>query len=207
VALDSCGNPAIESSLARTILLEVQAQDYFHNTLSWSPYIDWGWAPPQQYRIMRSIDGIPEAFPIDPQYPLDTSYLDDVSGFGASAGRFSYTIEALQGPGNPDFRDTVRSNTVEVRQQTAVFIPNAFTPQGANPVFKPVLLFHDIADYQMSIYNRWGQRIFHTSHPNLPWDGTLNNKPVPAGTYVCLLRVRRSDNSLVERRTMVNVIY
>lgn len=207
VALDSCGNPAIESSLARTILLEVQAQDYFHNTLSWSPYIDWGWAPPQQYRILRSIDGIPEAFPIDPQYPLDTSYLDDVSGFGASAGRFSYTIEALQGPGNPDFRDTVRSNTVEVRQQTAVFIPNAFTPQGANPVFKPVLLFHDIADYQMSIYNRWGQQIFHTNDPNLPWDGTLNNKPVPAGTYVCLLRVRRSDNSLVERRTMVNVIY
>jgi len=53
-----------------------------------------------------------------------------------------------------------------------VYIPNSFTPDGdgINDLFRPVAEC-DFGYYELSIFNRWGQRIFQTSDPNIPWRG------------------------------------
>ena len=52
-----------------------------------------------------------------------------------------------------------------------LYIPNAFTPtnDGLNEGFKPTGL--GVKSYQMSIYNRWGEKIFVTTENQTSWDG------------------------------------
>jgi hypothetical protein len=207
VAVDSCGLDSWESEISQTIYLSAEAGDDFRNYLIWNDYQLWSWAPVQEYQIYRWSDGsgLPEM--VGSTYFGSTTYEDDVSSLGQGHGQFSYRIEALQAPGLPDFRDTARSNTASVRQETSLFIPNAFTPQGLNPVFRPFPLFIGTKDYTFSIFNRWGQEIFHTSSPDQGWDGRHKGKLVPGGVYVCLIRFRRSDGVLVEKAGHVNVVY
>jgi len=37
--------------------------------------------------------------------------------------------------------------------------------------------------YQLQIFDRWGTLIFVSGDPELNWDGTLNGKKCPIGTY------------------------
>lgn len=63
-------------------------------------------------------------------------------------------------------------------------MPNAFTPNhdGLNDIFRVKYPFPANA-FAMSVYNRWGQKIFETTTMENGWDGTWNGEPQPAGTY------------------------
>lgn len=65
--------------------------------------------------------------------------------------------------------------------------PSAFNPNSAIPVnqkFRPLGTVSGLADYSLSIFNRWGQLIFETNDPGEGWDGTYKGEAVPMGTYV-----------------------
>jgi gliding motility-associated-like protein len=67
-----------------------------------------------------------------------------------------------------------------------LFMPNAFSPgnkDGVNDVFKPEVN-NRIEDYELRIYNRWGEMIFITNDVNEGWDGTINGKPCQVDVYV-----------------------
>lgn len=67
------------------------------------------------------------------------------------------------------------------------FIPNAFTPDGnnRNEVFKPIVAGAN--EYQLLIYNRWGEKVFETSDKNKGWDGNYNGNPCQNGVYLYLI--------------------
>ncbi len=71
-----------------------------------------------------------------------------------------------------------------------VHIPNAFTPTGddLNEGFKPVTRFVLSCDF--SIYNRWGEKIFHTTDVNGTWDGTYRGQPCPQDVYYYVYQYR-----------------
>jgi gliding motility-associated-like protein len=74
-------------------------------------------------------------------------------------------------------------------------IPNAFSPNGdgINDVFRIVnITNHQIKE--LSIYNRYGQRVFYGHHPESGWDGTLKGKPCDVGIYYYLLRYSMPDS-------------
>lgn len=54
-----------------------------------------------------------------------------------------------------------------------LYVPNSFTPNGdgVNDVFVPVLIGADVADYQLLIFNRWGEIIFETTQAGEGWSG------------------------------------
>ena len=39
----------------------------------------------------------------------------------------------------------------------------------------------------MSVYNRWGSRLFFTDNTNENWDGGGNDKMTPVGTYYYII--------------------
>jgi gliding motility-associated-like protein len=89
----------------------------------------------------------------------------------------------------------VDSLHVDLKNCEALLVfPNAFTPNhdGLNDVFHLKYPGH-AADYNLQIFNRWGQKIFETSDTSAGWDGTYNSQLQPEGTYVWILRY--SDNS------------
>ncbi len=65
-----------------------------------------------------------------------------------------------------------------------LFVPNAFTPDGdgLNDSFNAEV--HNVIDYQMLIYNRWGQLIYESNSIENDWDGTFNGNPVQIDVYV-----------------------
>lgn len=72
-----------------------------------------------------------------------------------------------------------------------VNIPNVFTPNGdhINDVFRPVGGCKFL-DFNMQIFNRWGQQVFSTTEPENGWDGTNNGRPAASDLYAFLLNYR-----------------
>ena len=66
-----------------------------------------------------------------------------------------------------------------------VYIPNAFTPTGdlLNDSFQPSSTCSYI-EYDMKIYNRWGELVFQSNDANTFWDGTHNGEESATGVYV-----------------------
>lgn len=64
------------------------------------------------------------------------------------------------------------------------WIPNAFSPDrsGSNEVFKPEGV--ELLQYEMIIFDRWGEVLFRTNDWLAGWNGYYNNERAPTGTYV-----------------------
>ena len=65
-----------------------------------------------------------------------------------------------------------------------VYVPNIFTPNddGVNEVWKPVMTEYSTEGYRLSVFDRWGQRIFHTTDTETGWDGRTNGNAVAPNT-------------------------
>jgi gliding motility-associated-like protein len=70
--------------------------------------------------------------------------------------------------------DTMRQ-TVIVHQEFILDVPNAFSPNqnGINETWKPVGT--GIANYELKVFDRWGQLVFHTTNFDESWNGRYMN--------------------------------
>ncbi|MBK9460265.1 MAG: gliding motility-associated C-terminal domain-containing protein [Sphingobacteriales bacterium] len=75
---------------------------------------------------------------------------------------------------------------IAVMYNNAIIIPSAFSPNNdlQNDTFG--ILGHNIAQYELMIYNRWGNKVFSYSgtNTNQYWDGTINGIECEVGVYV-----------------------
>ncbi|MBR3412309.1 MAG: gliding motility-associated C-terminal domain-containing protein [Bacteroidales bacterium] len=72
------------------------------------------------------------------------------------------------------------------RQRETLWIPNIFTPElTENNEFKAVGV--GISEFEMSIFHRWGEQVFHSHDINQSWDGTRDGVKCPSGVYVYLI--------------------
>ena len=77
--------------------------------------------------------------------------------------------------------DTVIVNT----DLCDLWFPNAFTPNGdgLNDFARVTGFLEYYTDFSLSIYNRFGERVFYTQDIHAGWDGVYNNVPQDLGTY------------------------
>lgn len=99
----------------------------------------------------------------------------------------TYSVIATNACGT--FTDSVKIKMEDCNCKS--FIPNAFSPNGdqQNDVFK-VNTICTVTDFSMSIYNRYGQRIFQTNNPDKGWDGTYRSQPSDVGTYFFYIKFK-----------------
>lgn len=83
----------------------------------------------------------------------------------------------------------VAYDSVAVKIVTAIYVPNAFTPNGdrVNDVWR-IPALQSYPDAVVVIYNRYGQKIFESKGYHLPWDGTFKGSKQPMGSYVYLIK-------------------
>jgi gliding motility-associated-like protein len=63
-------------------------------------------------------------------------------------------------------------------------IPNIFSPNGDGVHDQWIIPYLDTyPGCTVDIFNRYGQLVFHSVGYTKPWDGTINGKPAPVGTY------------------------
>ena len=80
-------------------------------------------------------------------------------------------------------------NTIYVIPEYAIYVPNAFTPNnndGLNQTFIPKGVGLDPDNFEMQIFDRWGNMVFKTTDINKGWDGKANGgeKIAQMDTYV-----------------------
>jgi len=85
-------------------------------------------------------------------------------------------------------------NNIKVLKSCYIAVPNAFTPNGdgLNDFLYPVNAYK-ADDLEFSVYNRLGQRVFHTTDWTKKWDGTINGNPQDTGVYVWMLKYTNRD--------------
>lgn len=83
--------------------------------------------------------------------------------------------------------------TISVDEELVYFIPNAFTPDGDayNQYFKPIFTTgFDPYDYNLKIFNRWGEVIWESNDATVGWDGTFGGRLVQSGTYTWVIEFK-----------------
>lgn len=209
VVVDSCGNFGLVSNEANTILLQVTTDQTTEiNYLNWSPYTEFDGSV-LQYHIYRAIDGVYSSTELGAVTADHRFYVDDVSQFEAYTGRFCYKVIAQEGFNNQyGFTEASVSNEVCAVIEPLVYIPNAFTPGGVNPIFRPILSFTDVNQFEMTILDRWGQRVFSTKDVTEGWNGEnqSNNQLVEVGCYNYVVHIVDGNNQDLMYRGFVTVV-
>jgi gliding motility-associated-like protein len=89
------------------------------------------------------------------------------------------------------------SITVIVNKNYYLYIPTAFTPDNNsnNDIYK---VSTNLTGYfKMSLYNRYGQKVYETNDPNQGWDGNLKGAKQPVGGYTYIVEY---DSNFTERQ-------
>lgn len=69
-----------------------------------------------------------------------------------------------------------------------IYAPNTFTPDGDefNNTFNAYFGL-EVSEWELKIYNRWGELLFVSNDPQYGWDGSYNGQLVKEGTYAYIL--------------------
>jgi gliding motility-associated-like protein len=125
---------------------------------------------------------------------LGTQQSLQVSSVGA------YVVEIANGTGCT-LTDTIR---VVEKCDVILQVPQAFTPNNGDALNDNLEIFGTldrITDFEMIIYNRWGESIFKSTSVTDTWDGKFKGINVPAGSYAWKIKFKIKDYP--ERGTIV----
>jgi gliding motility-associated-like protein len=116
----------------------------------------------------------------------------------------SITISVIAKTGNGCI-DTAFADIIVI-PLNEIYVPTAFTPNGdgKNDVLK--VFGSSISEMDLSIYNRLGQVVFRTTDKQKGWDGTFGGVPQPNNVYVYMLKVKKSDGKIVERKGTITLM-
>jgi hypothetical protein len=189
-AYDSCGKEFVTSNIAATVFLTADEAGELISNLQWTHYLGWEY-PAGSYRIYQVVDGAIQPTPVSDVGGDTLTFEEDISATPFGSGNVCYAILALEDSLNQyGFSDSAWSNVACVPLSPSSYVPNAFTPGGLNPVFRPVVLFENPERYSFRVFNRWGQVVYDTSIPSEGWKGDFNGSESPTGVYAWQLIFR-----------------
>jgi gliding motility-associated-like protein len=138
-------------------------------------------------------------------WPTDTSiYVFDHWEFTANTNSTTATPWVLD-EHDYLYKDSITFIITQSDNITAVFadkrndivMPTGFTPNGdgVNDVFSPLGAQARYArDYEMQVWNRWGQEVFRANEYSFGWDGTHNGQQAQTGVYAYILKYKNVSN-------------
>jgi gliding motility-associated-like protein len=103
------------------------------------------------------------------------------------------------------------SGLIIINELFNLYIPNAFTPNddGLNDVFQVEGTGINTSNFQLDVYNRWGDTVFSTTDPQQAWTGGANGSSYycPNGAYTyCISAYSLNSGERFEYRGSVSII-
>lgn len=90
-----------------------------------------------------------------------------------------------------------------------VYVPSAFSPNGdgQNDYFRPKYR-GVINNFEISVYDRWGERVYYTTDPQVGWTGKKKGTPLPTGTYVYVMKYTSGDTGkVIKKNGTITILY
>lgn len=184
---------AIEGSAPLTVVFNAGAAD----TDGWTAHYEWHF-----YR-----EGSREQ-PYLTRYEENTTYTFSQAGthlvelwatFAQGTDTVAYTDEYWTGEAQP-ISVSIAESKLEM--------PNAFSPNGdgINDIYKAKDGYQSIVEFEATIYNRWGQKLYSWTDPAGGWDGKFHGKDVAQGVYFVLVKARGADGRKFNIKRDVNLL-
>ena len=105
---------------------------------------------------------------------------------------------------NPDTTVIVESDSL------VIYLPNTFTPSsidGRNDCFYLPEAYHSlISDFEIRVFNRWGEQIFYSTDKNFRWYGEYKGKTFYDTVYNYLIRYHDSRGKPYLLRGIITVL-
>ena len=204
---NDCDVESAQSNVAHNIILRGEVDNEARqNLLEWDTYDGWNGGV-AGYSVYRQLESTASFDPVTLTLNAN-NYQDDVTSHRRDGENFTYFVEAEESAGDLGFMEKSRSNTIELKQLPQTYIPNAFCPRagGQNSVFKPVNSYVTMENYNMWIYSREGTLVFHTTDPNLGWNGGYNGDLMPTACYVYIISYTYGTDGEFEASGTVTLI-
>lgn len=81
----------------------------------------------------------------------------------------------------------------DTASETVIVLPQFSPPSGFTPNGDGINDYWNLNELNtfpnltVEIFNRWGERVYHSDGYKIPWDGTYNKDPLPVGTYYYII--------------------
>lgn len=97
---------------------------------------------------------------------------------------------------------------IEVKNNYGLFAPNAFTPNNdlTNDKWGVLVNQKIIKDMKVSIFNRWGEKVFNGTKSNYQWDGYYLGKLQLPGVYVYQVEATFIDDNVKKLKGTLTLI-
>lgn len=102
--------------------------------------------------------------------------------------------------------DTLSTDVSVVYDYTA-YVPNVFTPNGdgLNDEFIP--MYKGIIDYEIEIYNRWGEKVFQRNLGDKEhWNGMYDGKKASQDVYIFIANFQTYSGNLIEKKGHLSLL-
>ena len=188
---DVCGNLNSSDKEGKSILLKGEYNN--GSSLYWTKYENWERGV-KRYNVEINKLGNFEFTHRNDSH--DRDYIDKKL-YRDITGEYCYRVYATS-----EFGDTSYSNVTCLSGEPKMHIPNAFSPNndGLNDKFNPIMYFmkegelEEINGFSLTIFNRWGEKIFETNDPRSGWDGVYKGNLCQPGAYVYSVKATGLDN-------------
>lgn len=172
---DKCDNFSMVSDSVCPVWLRVEELSDARFQFVWTRMEGWKGGL-ERYELLRTT---PQDSPILMQMAKNQSYL--MNGRDKTRQHVYYTIRSYAN--EKDLYPMSSSNTVEIIQKSKFRFPEVFTPNDdrMNDFFTCAGIF--VTEFEMTIYNPWGEVVYYSDRINEGWNGKIDSKPAPTGVY------------------------
>ncbi len=134
---------------------------------------------------------------VEPQHTYTAEGVYDVTLIASSSNGCSDTTKLIA--------------AVRVEKGAQLLIPNAFSPNlsgpggnGENDIFLP--LMRGVSEFEMTVFDRWGELLFETHTATEGWDGYYKGKLCPQDVYVYKIVAKYENGQTVTRAGDIHLI-
>lgn len=203
--IDNCNEVTNTDKKVETIFLKGENKNA-ESRIEWSKYEDWSFPIVEHHIELITPTGknyIQQVGASVFSY-IDAGFYEDFSGY------YRYQIYSVNSNG-----DTSYSNVAFITGDGKIYKPNAFSPNGdgLNDLFrfKTVFITNDrnenYSDFEIFIFNRWGEKVFHTNNLDDNWDGTYKGELVPSGVYQYSVKFTDGNNQRFNDAGIIHITH
>ncbi len=130
------------------------------------------------------------------------TYVPNHNAFGVD--QFEYEICNVNCPGSCETAVvTITLNGLTAKGEC--WIPNILTPNGNGKNDALIIpCTQQFPNNELSVFNRWGDKVYATEGYQNDWEGTFNGNDLPAGTYYYIFKTTENDADPIQGFITIN---
>lgn len=119
-----------------------------------------------------------------------------------------YTVTLTVVDENGCERVLTKKEYIKVDETINLWVPNAFSPNGDGDNDEFYVYSTLIVDFEINIYNRWGQLVYTSQNMNFRWDGRdmKSGAVIPEGVMTYLIKATAYNGQALQKPGTVTII-